>query len=903
MVGPGGYLSMFSRPARGRLFAFFLALTIYVSVGLNTPLPTPSAVESPYHGYSWVGPASDIVREYLNARQIPSFVENTIPSNLPEVFRDGVKLAYLIALDGIVLLKNNNTLPLSGGERVAVFGSAQHWSWNYHCGGSSFVELPEERVVTLLEGLINAGFSVDQEVVEKYSSAGGGDVSFTEDEMYYFARRNDVAVVVIGRFTTEGRDMSEGGFYLSRSELDLIDLASRYFRKTIVVLNTAGPVDVSWDNPRIGAILWVGYPGEQGGNAVAALMLGLTSPSGRTVDTWAWSLEDYPSTSYFGRFTATYWEDVYVGYRFFYTFNAPVAYPFGYGLSYTRFNVAVENIAIEKTTLRIQILVENVGEKPGREVVQVYVSKPDGRVEKPLQELVAFAKTDVLKPGESQRIVISFDVRELKSYDESEKAWILDPGDYVVMVGTSSRKTRPAAILALDQLVLVEKTLNRMHAPAFTRLNKTLGGAATTVWGDLTGIPRLVIDPGVIETAYKTSLTQAVNSPFTITPSNTSEPVTLRDVWLGRRTLTELVAQLSVEEMVNLTIGLRGNPLYEIPELTHADGPNGLRSGPTPNPGGVAYPAAPLLASTWDVELAFIYGLQIGREMLENGITLWLGPGVNIHRNPLGGRNAEYYSEDPVLTGVIGAAVVKGVQSNHGVGAVVKHFVGNEQEFNRFNLDSIISERALREIYLRPFEIIVKTADPWSVMTSYNKVNGVYTGNDPNLLQGILRYEWGFNGFVMTDWGSGSYNYRAYYAGNDALMPYYPEGYSSVLSQVKEALNRGEISIGFLQRSLINILNVTMRSRAFALTLGVDQSEVYVYTPPSDFISVEKEMVPAGETETPVETTTTMREEEAAATTPPLPGEAGRESLLIPALAGGAVALVLISIWLVRKKR
>ncbi|MEM4489527.1 MAG: glycoside hydrolase family 3 C-terminal domain-containing protein [Desulfurococcaceae archaeon] len=891
---------MFSKLTLGKHFTFFLALTISISIGLNTIFPMVLKSEHSYHSYSW---ASSIVREYLNARPIPSFVEKTIPSNLPEVFRDGVKLAYLIATDGIVLLKNNNTLPLNIGERVAVFGSAQHWSWNYHCGGSSFVKLPEERVVTLLEGLINAGFSVDQEIVKKYLSAGGRDVSFTEDEMYYFSRRNEVAVVVIGRSTTEGKDMSEGGYYLSQSELDLIDLVSRYFKKTIIVLNTPGPVDVSWDNPRIGAILWVGYPGEQGGNAVAALMLGLTSPSGKTVDTWAWSLDDYPSTSYFGKFTAIYWEDVYVGYRFFYTFNVTVAYPFGYGLSYTRFNITVGNITLEKTIVRIEVVVKNVGEKPGREVVQVYVSKPDGRVEKPLKELVAFAKTDVLKPGEAQKIIMSFDVRELKSYDESEEAWILDPGDYVIMVGTSSRDTRPAAILTLNHLVVVEKVLNRMHAPSFTRLNKTLGSVATTAQSNYTGVPRLIIDPGVIETTYKTLPTQAINSPPVIPPSNISKFITLRDVWLGRSTLTELVAQLSIEEMVNLTIGLRGNPFYEIPELTHADGPNGLRDGPTPNPGGVAYPIAPLLASTWDVELAFVYGLQIGREMLENGIILWLGPGVNIHRNPLGGRNAEYYSEDPVLTGVIGAAVVRGVQSNHGVGAVVKHFVGNEQEFNRFNVDSIISERALREIYLRPFEIIVKTADPWAVMTSYNKVNGIYTGNDPNLIQGILRYEWGFKGFVMTDWGSGSYNYRAYYAGNDVLMPYYPEGYSSVLSQVKDALNRGEISIGYLQRSLINILNVTMRSRAFAIMLGMDQSKVYVYTPPSEFISIQKKMIPLEETKTSIVTTTIMYGEETTITTFQFTEKAGQKSLFIPVLAGGAVALVLISIWLVRKKR
>ncbi|ADM27726.1 glycoside hydrolase family 3 domain protein [Ignisphaera aggregans DSM 17230] len=815
------------------------------------------------------------VKMFIESHSIPDFVKHSIDPMLPDVFRDGVLLSYIIASEGIVLLKNNGVLPLNHHEKIAVFGVAQHWAWYYHGGGSGYVAVSPDRVVTLLEGLRNAGFIVDEELVDFYrrwverygyryrvhwwNITIADEPSFSDDEVKHYAERNGAAIVVISRWSMEGGDIPSTekgvistwggisivapGYRLTPQELNLIKLVSRYFNKTIVILNTPGPIDMSWDSPDIDAILWVGYPGEQGGNAVAAILLGLVSPSGKLPDTWAYRLEDYPSTKYFGVDESVYWEDIYVGYRYFDTFGIDVAYPFGYGLSYTRFRIDVENIGIENGYyVKIRVRVTNTGCYPGKEVVQIYVSKPDSILEKPYQELIAFAKTDLLQPGQSQYIDITFDVRSMASYSEELSAWVLEPGEYIIRVGNSSRDTHIAAILILNKMVIVEDTENRLHAPHINRLSKwALNAKPIPYQGELDeyrSAPRIYIDPSSIPTTNRTGW------PEKPKPLNVSIPpdavIKLRDVFEGRYTLEQFVAQMSSRELVDLLIGLRGVDRYGIPELRHVDGPNGVRQGPSPNPGGTAFPVATIIAATWDIELAKVYGYQIGRELLYLGISLWLAPGLNIHRNPLGGRNFEYFSEDPLLSGVIGASIVKGVQSVNGVGAVPKHFVGNEQEFNRYSSNSIVSERALREIYLKPFEIVVKTSDPWAIMTSYNKVNNVYTGNDWSLIEGVLRFEWGFSGFVMTDWYSASYNYRAFIAGNDVLMPYDADLYRAVQTQVANALNSGEMGIEYLQRCAYNLLRVVMRTRIFAESIGMKQEDVYLYTPPPDLFKIEK---------------------------------------------------------------
>lgn len=805
---------------------------------------------------------------YRYGYNIPNFVYKSISENIPEVIKNGIVLSYIVATEGIVLLKNNNVLPLHQNAKIAVFGRSQHWTWLYHSGGSAFVTISPEREVTLLEGLINAGFNVDKFVVDRYNSTSIDQMfPFTEQEIAEIAKRNDVAIIVISRFMSEALDIPnathemiiryvpEGmwwgrkivpvyGYNLTRAEKEMINIVSKYFDKTIVILNTGNAIDISWDNDRISAILWVGYPGEQGGNAIASILLGLVSPSGKLPFTWAKQYEDYSSAKYFGTApNVTYFEDIYVGYRYFDTFGIEPKYPFGYGLSYTKFKIEVISVEVVDENVRIRVNVTNIGRYAGKEIVQIYVSCPEIKLEKPYQQLAAFAKTDLLQPGSSQLLEIVFNLRSLASYDEETSAWILELGNYIIRVGNSSRNTSVVAILTLPKTVIIEDTVNRLHAPLVTRLSKRRTGVKPYTYPgetlEIAKAPRISIDPTVFIT---TNVSNSIDLyPPEFTPIDTSDNlIKLRDVYRDDYSLKQLIAQMSIEEMTEIIIGLRGIEKYDIPELRHADGPNGLRDGPSPNPSGTAFPSANILAASWDIDLAKKIGEHIGREVLWADIVLWLAPGLNILRNPLQGRSGEYYSEDPIHAGVMGAAIVKGFQSIDGVGAAVKHFVGNEQEYERYIVNVIVSERALREIYLKPFEIVIKTAEPWSVMTSYNKINGIYTGNDPHLCIGILRIEWNFRGFVMTDWWSASYNYLAVLAGNDVLMPWDPLLGPETINAIIDAVNRGEITLGQLQRNVYNILKIAIKSRAFAKILNIDQKDLYRYTPPPDYIVVSK---------------------------------------------------------------
>lgn len=805
-----------------RSIVFILILLLFI------PLITPSI--------TLIASGQEPIVYY--GRVIPGFVLESIPQDTPLVMKEGILLSYIIASEGIVLLKNkDNALPLKPGELIAVFGQAQSRKWNYHVGGSSFVKIPENRLVTPIQGLINAGFKIDPFVLERYSTSVE-EFPFSENEIREIAERSNVAIIFISRPMSEGKDLQpgEGGYYLTPEEKTMIDTVSKYFNKTIVVLNTGCAIDLSWDNDNIDAIIWVGYPGEQGGNALAAILAGYVNPSGHLPFTWAHDYWDYPSSKYFLKFgDVVYWEDIYVGYRYFDTFNIEPKYPFGYGLSYTVFEIKVVNVTVNGSYITLNIVVKNTGSYPGREVIQVYVSPPQGILDKPYQQLVAYAKTDLLQPGEFQVVSITFDITTVASYSEELSAWILERGVYIIRVGNSSRNTSIVATLELPETVIVEDTVNRMHAPVFDRLrhNKTEIYLNPYEKEELKKAPRFTLDPASIPTRNITH--QPIYYPEALKTPEANETITLRSVLEGKYTLEELIGQMNVSELAELVVGLNGVKSREIPGLRHADGPNGIVQGPTPNPGGVAYPSATIVAATWDTELTKIYGYQVGREMIYLNIQLLLGPGLNIIRNPLLGRAGEYYSEDPLLAGTMAASFVKGLQSHNGIGATLKHLVGNEQEFNRYNSNSVISERALREIYLKAFEIAVKASQPWAIMTSYNRVNGIYTGNDFNLCMGIVRTEWGFNGFIMTDWGSGSYNPRALAAGNDALMPYS----AGMVNNVINAVNTQQITLGQLQRSALNILRVITWSLAISIELGIQQS--YVYNPPPDYFIVAKE--------------------------------------------------------------
>ncbi len=810
---------------------------------------------------------------------------------------DSRGLALDVAREGVVLLKNDGILPLPKNVRIALFGSAQNLTWWYHNLGSAYVSKRYSDVYTILKALIGYGASIDVDVSRRYYvwpfPGKTNEYPFREDEIRDIASRNDVAIIVLSRVTGEDLDMDVHGrwvkpgwwfqyydtkpsipqlyvrgWHLEKDELDLIHTVSRYFNgRVILILNTPGPIELEPVVDRAAAILWVGYPGEMGGRAVVDILFGDVSPSGKLPFTWARKIGDYPTTRCFGSQIVIYCEHIYLGYRYFDTFNISPLYPFGYGLSYTRFSIDVISVSATGDNITLTVMVSNIGSYPGKEVVQVYVSPPIGRIEKPYQVLAAFAKTDLLKPGERQVINISFRLRDIASYDEDKSSWVLEKGIYIIRVGNSSRSTHVEAIAILPRDIVVEKTLNRLRPWYFYRIASDIGidivhrSRDTKTYGyrgedeEISRAQKIYIDPDSIKTIDRTS-----TPPYTpeVFRTNITMPITLRDVALGRSGLDDLVAQMPIETLVNITIGLREHRYRYIPELRQADGPNGIRQGPSPNPGGTAFPAEVVRAATWNRDLEYMVGRAIGLEMVYRDISIWLAPGINMHRNPLGGRNAEYYSEDPLLAGSMAISVVRGVQSVGGIGVCMKHFVANDQESYRSIGNSVVSERALREIYLKPFEIATKFSRPWCIMTSYNMVNNIFTGNDFNLTTAILRGEWGFDGFVMTDWWSRSYNYRAYLAGNDALMPYTSSvreapwapwaNMEVVMNDVRRAISNSSLSIAHLQRSAYNILRVAMRSRAFAKIAGLSMDyiydHIYRYEPPKqDIFTIAKSIV------------------------------------------------------------
>ncbi len=524
------------------------------------------------------------------------------------------------------------------------------------------------------------------------------------------------------------------------------------------------------------------------------------------IETFAKKLEDYPSTVNFHeseRFV-DYTEDIYVGYRYFETIpNAAdrVNYPFGFGLSYTDFDLHAGAAYEENGRIYVPVMVTNIGKMAGKEVVQAYFGAPQGKLGKPAKQLAAFRKTRLLQTGESQSMILSWDIDSMASYDDTGKikksAWILEKGSYCFYVGVS---VRDAAELPYHFEVhgdTVVKQLSGKCAP--TSLTQ-----------------RLLADGSYEELPVTAPVETDANElvPLTVAETDGFAPAAragrryhlwldppaqqrhfLREVADGSITLDEFMGQLSDEDLANLlggqpntgvanTFGWGNLPEYGVPNIMTADGPAGLRIAPECGVCTTAWPCATQLACSWNEELIEQVGEAGGAEVRENNIAVWLTPAVNIHRSPLCGRNFEYYSEDPFLAGKLAAAMVRGIQSNH-VGAAVKHFALNNKETNRKNSDSRASERAVREIYLKAFEIIIKEAEPWAVMSSYNIINGIRASENRELLEDILRGEWGFDGAVTTDWWTNGEHYKEVRAGNDIKMATgFPE-------RLMEALHKG----------------------------------------------------------------------------------------------------------------
>ncbi len=834
----------------------------------------------------------------------------------PEVSEREVKhgnLVRTLAGECMVLLENDKTLPIKlEHKKIALYGNGARHTVK---GGTGSGDVNVRESVSIEAGLEAAGAvittdnwlnrytAVREDAKIKYMEklaqmekathkpvfALTMEVPFEEPELPEVTQEDlkasdtDTAIFVIARNSGEGSDRlcKKGDYLLSDSEKAALATVAGSYPTCIVLLNVGGIIDTTWlkENADIKALLLVGQAGNMGGHIIADVLSGKTVPSGKLSDTWAKDYADYPSSKTFSHNNGNvdeeyYEEDIYVGYRYFDTFQIKPNYCFGYGLSYTEFAMKVEDVILEKEDIAVSVVVANIGkEYAGREVVQVYYSAPDGELNKPYQELVAFAKTGLLQPGESQQIKLIFKASVMASYSEKEEAWIMEPGEYLLRVGNSSRNNNVCASLVLDGKAVTSKVRNLFpdkERDAWKALSGKAGRNENN--GEIRKIQLEINDIVFGEAEYSQP-----NQPLPNTVSD--RVITAWDVINNKASVEELVAQLTAEEMAKLCVGTANydtsvigvasavvpgaagdttSALLEsrgIENLILADGPAGLRLYPcfatdkegNVLPGGeifgeaspgqevvkseqvinyyqycTAIPIATLLAQSWDMDLIKQMGDIIGAEMEEFHIHLWLAPGMNIHRNPLCGRNFEYYSEDPLLTGMCAAAATLGVQSHGGAGTTIKHFAGNNQEENRMFTNAHISERALREIYLKGFEIAVKFSHPMSVMTSYNLINGTHAANHYELLQNVLRDEWGFDGVVMTDWFSSQEisrmfsKYEPVYpiassalcikAGNDLQMP----GCQQNIDDIIEAVNSGELPIADLQACALRILKIVL---------------------------------------------------------------------------------------------
>ena len=627
----------------------------------------------------------------------------------------------------------------------------------------------------------------------------------------------------------------DGDFCLSVKEKEMIDTVKASFKNVIVILNVGGMVDTSWFayDDQIQSALLALQGGMEGGLAAAELLVGDGNPSGKTVDTFAKSLDDYPSTYNFheSRNYVNYTDDIYVGYRYFETIPGAaekVVYPFGYGLSYTTFDVETvsagvvnSNCTSEVNKLYAKVRVTNTGKFSGKEVVQVYIAKPQGKLGKPAKELAAFEKTRELQPGESQLMILTWEINDMASYDDLGKvkksAYVLEAGSYDIYVGTSVRDVTKADYLYILNHDVITEQLSAKLVP--TSLPKRM-----LADGSYEALPQS--EP--VDTDYSAignidpSLTEGVAPCQRAIPyfrfadgmaKNGSHDI--MDVVEGRITLDEFVSELSIDELIHLlggqpntgvanTFGIGNMPEYGIPSVMTADGPAGVRIAPEVGICTTAFPCSTLLACTWNPDVLEAVGRAGGEELKENNLALWLTPAICIHRSPLCGRNFEYYSEDPFVTGKLAGAMVRGIQSNN-VGATLKHFALNNKETNRKNSDSRVSERAAREIYLKAFEMIVKNDNPWAIMSSYNMINGYRASESEDLLTGILRDEWGYEGMVTTDWWTCGEHYKETKAGNDLKMG---NGYPD---RVKKAYDKGAISRSEMETSVKRILGLILK--------------------------------------------------------------------------------------------
>ena len=779
-----------------------------------------------------------------------------------------IELSKEAAKEGMVLLKNeNNVLPLAEGSKVALFGKG---TFDYVKGGGGSGDVTVAYTRNLYEGLSLQKDKISifeelcdyyrKDIEEQYKNGNVPGMTIEPDvptELLNKAKAyTNTAIITICRYSGEGwdrkcvidpnnkalwdyeREMTErsaeifkdGDFCLSVKEKEMVDAVKANFKNVIVVLNVGGMVDTSWFayDPDIQSALLALQGGMEGGLATAELLVGKGSPSGKTVDTFAKSLDDYPSTYNFheSRNYVDYTDDIYVGYRYFETIPGAaekVIYPFGYGLSYTTFDVETldAKVSDDSKDICVKVRVTNTGKTAGKEVVQVYVSKPQGKLGKPAKDLVAFEKTRLLQVGESAVMTLSWKIADMASYDDLGKvqksAYVLEAGSYDIYVGTSVRDvTKLDFTYSLDEDVVTEQLSAKLVPTSLSKRMLADGSYEELPQGepvDTDASAIGIIDPSLTEGVAPGVRELPLYRFADGLPKNGSHDI--MDVVDGKLTLDEFVSELSIDDLIHLlggqpntgvanTFGIGNMPEYGIPSVMTADGPAGVRIAPEVGICTTAFPCSTLLACTWNPDVLEAVGRAGGEELKENNLALWLTPAICIHRSPLCGRNFEYYSEDPFVTGKLAGAMVRGIQSNN-VGATLKHFALNNKETNRKNSDSRVSERAAREIYLKAFEMIVKNDNPWAIMSSYNMINGYRASESEDLLTGILRDEWGYEGMVTSDWWTCGEHYKETKAGNDLKMG---NGYPD---RVKKAYDKGAISRSEMETSVKRILGFILK--------------------------------------------------------------------------------------------
>lgn len=755
---------------------------------------------------------------------VDTVIECIPRADFDEKYAEHDEMTLVTAHEGAVLLKNDGGLLPLKGSAINVFGDAYYRFYNMS-GGAGCIN--PRYSIGFTEGLVKYGnFKLNPRLTDFFA---GDEFGCTPPiEMIRDAKKfSDTAIITISRGSKEDtdNDPQKGNYYLTDEEEQLIQDVTSVFENTVAVLNVGYPIDVKWiEKYNVKAVLWFGYAGQFAGRALADILSGKATPSGHLPDTWAYDYYDYPSAANYilnediaqgcekPLVVNTYEEGIYVGYRYFDTFNIPAAYPFGYGLSYTSFEVTPTAAEYENDILTVSVRVKNTGTYSGKHVIQLYASEPDGRLEKCAHRLIAFAKTKLLAPGEEEALTLTAEAWVFASYCEKCASMLMEKGEYKIYIGEHINSLREIYTFAINEDKILERLSHYCVPPKkIQEISKYTPSKKPTGEDTCCDCENEVFD------FSKTKRKHFAAEPL---DEYNGSRIYYEEVEKNPSLLDNFVAQLSVEELARLNVcacawAIDANKVagsvyvldkYKMKHFFTADGNSTLRMSKRKT----GFPCSNVICASFNPDMAYTVGRVIAEEAYEEKIHMLLAPGMNIHRNPLCGRHAEYFSEDPLLCGIMAGHHIKGLQENK-VGAVIKHIIANNAELSRYRSNSVLSERALREIYVRCFEIAMKIEMPDGLMTSYNAMNNMYTGMDEELMLGIFRSELGFEGYIMTDWDS----YRtcdpvkAVAAGNCWLTPGSSD--DKYTSLIVDGVKSGVIDINRLRDNVKRLVGVMIK--------------------------------------------------------------------------------------------